>query len=194
MHVLVRVLMGIGKSTVQIPGDDTIHQFMDVGGRWHPYLNQCWCTLDGLKITVECSGCEDDQNIFYNGWTCNHYVSAVFAFCRDGSIPICCYNVPGSIHDSAIAGMGKIYNKLEEVYNRTGGCGTVASAFAHTNHQFLIKSGDESVDMTLEEIAICNDATSVHQAAEWGMRSFQASFPHLKDRIPFEQDHDNSPA
>ena len=26
----------------------------------------------------------------------------------------------------------------------------------------------------------------MRQAAEWGMRSFQASFPRLKDRLPFE--------
>ena len=113
-------------------------------------------------------------------------MSAVFVFCPDGSIPICCYNIPGSVHDSAIAGMGKIFDKLEEVYNRTGGCCTVDSAFARTNHPFLIKSGHESVDMTLEEIAICKYATSMRQAAEWGMRSFQASFPRLKDRLPFE--------
>ncbi len=33
MHVLVRVLMGIDESIVQIPGDETIHQFMGVEGR-----------------------------------------------------------------------------------------------------------------------------------------------------------------
>ena len=187
MHVLVRVLMGIDESIVQIPGDETIHHFMGVVGRRHSYLNQCWCTMDGLKITIECSGDDDEQNMFYNGWTCDHYVSAVFVFCPDGSIPICCYTVPGSVHDSAIAGMGEIYEKLEEVYNRTGGCCTVDSAFARTNHPFLIKSGNESVDMTHEEIEIRRDATAMRQAAEWGMRSFQASVPRLKDRIPFEQ-------
>ena len=103
--------------------------------------------------------------MFYNGWTCDHYVSAVFVFCPDGSIPICCYNVPGLIHDSAIAGMGKKYNKLEG-YNRTGGCCTVDSAFACTGHPFLIKSGNKSVDMTLEGMAIHREATSMRQAAE----------------------------
>ena len=57
----------------------------------------------------------------------------------------------------------------------------------HTNHPFLIKSGNESVGMTLlEEMAIRREATSMHQASEWGMRSFQASFLCLKDHLPFE--------
>ncbi len=186
MHVLVRVLMGIDEATVQIPDDEKIHQFMDVVGSQHPSLDQCWRMMDGFKKTIECSQDDDEQNMFYNRWTCDHYVSAVFVFFPDGSIPICCYNVPGLIPDGVIAGMGKIYNKLEGVYNRTRGCCTVDSAFACTNHPFLIKSGNELVDMTLEDMTIRREATSMRQAVEWGMRSFQASFPCLKDRLPFE--------
>ena len=186
MNILVHVLMDIDEAKVGIPRDETIHEFMGAVRSRHPSLDMCWCTMDGLKLTIECSGDDDEQNMFYNGWTCDHYVSAVLVFCPDGSIPICCYNVPGSIHDSAIAGMGEIYDKLEQVYNRTGGCCTVDSAFARHNHPFLIKSGNESVGMTLEEMTIRREATSMRQAAEWGMRSFQASFPRLKDRLPFE--------
>ena len=31
------------------------------------------------------------------------------------------------------------------------------------------------------------DATSMCQSAEWGMRSLQASFPRIKDRILYEK-------
>jgi hypothetical protein len=30
------------------------------------------------------------------------------------------------------------------------------------------------------------DATSMCQSAEWGMRAFQLTMPHLKDRMKFE--------
>ena len=40
--------------------------------------------------------------------------------------------------------------------------------------------------MTPDEIMIAREATSMRQSAEWGMRAFQASFPRVKDRIPFE--------
>ena len=40
--------------------------------------------------------------------------------------------------------------------------------------------------MSPNEITIAREATSMRQSAEWGMHAFQASFPHVKDRIPFE--------
>ncbi len=30
------------------------------------------------------------------------------------------------------------------------------------------------------------DATSMQQSAEWGIRSFQSSMPHIKDQMKFE--------
>ena len=38
-----------------------------------------------------------------------------------------------------------------------------------------------------EEIVVHADATSMRQSAEWGMRSFQASFPRIKDRMLYEE-------
>ena len=32
-----------------------------------------------------------------------------------------------------------------------------------------------------------NEATSLRQAAEWGMRQIQGAFPRLKDRIQYEE-------
>ena len=64
--------------------------------------------MDGVKLMLECAGDDDVQTRFYNGWTCNHYIGAVLVFCPDGTIPICCYNVPGTVHDSNIAISGNI--------------------------------------------------------------------------------------
>eukprot|EP00804_Cyclotella_cryptica_P010121 CCRYP_018494-RA/>CCRYP_018494-RA protein AED:0.03 eAED:0.03 QI:578/1/1/1/0/0/2/26/188 len=143
--------------------------------------------MDGIKLMVECAAEDDVQNRFYNGWTCDHYIGAVLVFCPDGTIPICCYNVPGTVHDSNIALMGNIYSKLETVYNETGAKCTVDSAFARNNYPFLIKSCKPSLDMTIDEMEIAKDATSMRQSAEWGMRAFQASFPRIKDRITMEE-------
>jgi hypothetical protein len=40
--------------------------------------------------------------------------------------------------------------------------------------------------MTIEAMEIARDATSMRQSSEWGMRAFQSSFPHIKDRISIE--------
>ena len=40
--------------------------------------------------------------------------------------------------------------------------------------------------MTVEQMNLAAEATSMWQSAEWGMRAFQASFPRVKDRIEFE--------
>jgi hypothetical protein len=65
---------------------------------------------------------------------------AVIVFCPDGTIPICCFNVPGSVHDSLMAEWGSVYDKLGRVYARCGGGCTVDSAFSRKNHPYLIKS------------------------------------------------------
>ena len=40
--------------------------------------------------------------------------------------------------------------------------------------------------MTPEEISLAAEATLMHQSTKWGMRTFQSSFPRVKDRIEFE--------
>ena len=186
MVILIRVLQNMDDAKIKRPTVERIVQYQDSIRQRHPRLENVWCTMDGIKLLLECSGDDNVQNQFYNGWTCDHYVSAVLVFCPDGTIPICCYNVPGTVHDSKIAQIGKIYDKLQEIHTATGACCTVDSAFAKNDYPFLIKSNKPSVDMTADEVAIARDATSMRQSAEWGMRAFQASFPRVKDRILFE--------
>ena len=42
------------------------------------------------------------------------------------------------------------------------------------------------MDMTIDEMEIVKNATSMRQSSEWGMRAFQASFSRIKDRISLE--------
>ncbi len=185
-HILVRVLQGMNDARIMRPNEDRVQQYKDSIQIQHPSLENVWCTMDGLKLMIECSSNDDEQNHFYNGWTCDHYVSAVLVFCPDGTNPICCYNVPGTIHDSNIATIGRIYEKLGDVYNQTGGRCTVDSAFARNSYPFLVKSCKPTVDMSIDDIRTAKEATSMRQSSEWGMRAFQSSFPRIKDRIALE--------
>jgi hypothetical protein len=58
----------------------------------------------------------------------------------------------------------------------------VDSAFCSATNPFMIKSSENVLHaQTLEEVLVQQEATSLHQAAEWGMHAIQSSFPRLKD-------------
>ena len=95
--------------------------------------------MDGLKLYLQQAGTREIQERFYNGWTHDHYVTSVFCCCPDGTIPIDFFNVPGSVHDSQVAELGRIYQKLEQVYERTGGKCCVNSAFGNLERDYLLK-------------------------------------------------------
>ena len=175
-------------SAIRIPSHDTIREYQAAIRAKHEALDGVWCTMDGLKLYLQQSGDATIQNNFYNGWTHDHYVSAVLVFCPDGTIPIACYNVPGCIHDSTIAEWGNVYKKLENVFNSPvhGKC-TVDSAFSKKRSPFLIKSQQADPDSDDMNAAVVMQAKSMRQSAEWGMRSLQASFPRLKDRFIYEE-------
>ena len=150
--------------------------------------------MDGLKLYLQQACHAEIQERYYNGWTHDHYVSGVFCFCPDGTIPIAFYNVPGAVHDSQIAEMGNIYEKLEKMWNLYGGKCTVDSAFGRVNREFIIKLSQDDLFLNadnfedqVEEIQIARQATSMRQAAEWGMRALQSSFPRMKDRFVYEE-------
>jgi hypothetical protein len=99
--------------------------------------------MDGLNLYPQQCGKSDVQELFYNRWTHNHYVTSVFVFSPNGTIPISFFNVPGAVHDSQIVHWGKIYDKLDGAYKAMGGKCTVDSAFAKVNNSFLIKSSQD---------------------------------------------------
>ena len=51
--------------------------------------------------------------------------------------------------------------KLEEVFVRTGGICLTDSAFSQANYPFIMKSGKPTVDMTIDELNILEEATSL---------------------------------
>ena len=114
--ILISVLHRKEDARIQRPTIEKIQQYKDAVAERHPALTGVWCTMDGLKLMIQSAGNDEEQNCYYNGWTYDHYVNAVLVFCPDGTIPLCCYNVPGTVHDSMVAIIGNIYNKLENVF------------------------------------------------------------------------------
>jgi hypothetical protein len=102
--------------------------------------------------------------------------------------------LPRVQHDSTVCELGGIHDKLEQVYKDTGEICTVDSAFHIRNAPYLLKSLQQTLigeGETEEEIqaSICVKcaATSMCQAAEWGMRALQSSFPCLVGQLVCEE-------
>jgi DDE superfamily endonuclease len=175
-------------SRVQMPTDDKIDSLKAACAAKHPVLREdVYCVADGVKFYFEQCKDLDEQSMYYNGWMCDHFVGNLFVFGLDGLIIACVVNAPGSMHDSTLAELGGVYDKLNDTYNRTGGKCCVDSAFCTLTNPCLIKSSKNVMQAdNAEELVVQQEATSLRQAAEWGMRAIQSSFPRLKDRIHYE--------
>ena len=98
----------------------------------YPYCADVWAALDGLKACIQKSTDDNVQNQFYNGWTHGHYVNSIYLFSPDGKIHATVFNCPGVMHDSDIASHG-MYDKMQKVYEETGGKVVVDSTFKLKN-------------------------------------------------------------
>lgn len=186
--ILINILKNIKKYSVVWPNEDKIQYYISIIQNRHKNLVDCYCFADGLKLHIECAGKEDIQNRFYNGWQHSHYVTNLFVFGPDGKIIYTIFNAPGSIHDSALAEFGDLYPLLEKTYERTGGKCVMDSAFASKKHPCIIKSAqNENSANNPRDLIILREATSLRQAAEWGMRAIQSAFPRVKDTIRYEE-------
>ena len=138
-RILLHIFENDDNARIRIPIDHMIEENKNAIKARHPVLDGVWCAMDGLKLLLESSGISKEQNMFYNGWTHDTYVTSVICFCADGTIPITCFNVPGCQHDSTIAEWGNVYKKLEKIYNRTNGTCVVDSAFSKKKQGYETK-------------------------------------------------------
>ena len=83
-HILVHVLKGKEDAKIKRPTNEKNQEYKQAVHQRHPFLEDVWCTMDGIKLMLKCAGDDDIQNRFYNGWTCYHYIGAVLVFCPDG--------------------------------------------------------------------------------------------------------------
>lgn len=151
-------------------------------------LPNVYCVADGCKMALESCDGLTKQSMYYNGWKSGHYVSNLFVFSMDGRIIMSVVNAPGSVHDSTLADWGDVYEKLRTIYDQTGGVCVADSAFSTVNAPYLIKSsGDITAAKSPQDVRVIRQATSVRQAAEWGMKAVQSAFPRVKDKIHCEE-------
>jgi len=126
--------------------------------------------------------------MYYNGWKAGHCILNLFVFSMDGRIILCALNAPGLVHDSTLAEWCGMYDKLEAMYQRTGGVCCLDSAFAAASAPYLMKSsGNVTKAKNPVEVRRISQATSVRQASEWGMRAIQGAFPRTKDTLQYEE-------
>lgn len=193
LHFGKRILLAVLKSkkdiAIKMPPNDMLHQYANIIKSHYPVLTNHYCVVDGLKLPIEQSGDVLMQSRFFNGWTHGHYVTNLFGFAPDGMIIFVVLNVPGTFHDSTMAEVFGVYKKLELVFDETGLIAIMDSAFAAGNYEFILKSS-QNYNVTRSEDAqgmqVMSAATSMRQAAEWGMRAMQSSFPRLTDKFPYE--------
>ena len=188
---LIDVLRKHPSGAVKLPSGQETQEFIELISHKHPLLGdeKVWGTMDGLKLYIQSSGDDKVQSMFYNGWKCDHFVTNVLLFAPDGTIADGVYNCPGSVHDSQVAGWGKLYNRLGKHHEQFHGKITGDSAFlSGPGVPYIIKSAQNSVYAENErEVLTIREATSMRQASEWGMRALQGSFPRLKDRFLYEE-------
>jgi hypothetical protein len=189
-RLLVKVLKDDPLAKVTIPTDLEIRDFEVAIASKYPALTNCWGAMDGLKLRLERAGDQRIQNMFYNGWTHDHYVSNLFLFSPDGKIWACYINAPGTFHDSTMANMSMVYTLVDDIYLRVGSKIVVDSAFASDGRPSLYKSHQNNFDAhgnQRQNPLLHRQATSVRQLSEWGMRGLQGSFPRLRDRLKYEE-------
>ena len=162
-RVIVEALKSGALAMIAIPSEEIIASYQEAVGAIYPLRSDVWSTMGGLKLYLQQSGNTEIQARYYNGWTHGHYVTSIFVFCPDGTIP------------SQVAHWGRVYDKLGAVYHDTGGKCTVDSAFGKVNRPFLIKSSQDYLVSTMptrleqrEDIQRKRQATLMRQAAEWG--------------------------
>lgn len=192
-RMLLQVLRNRAEAKIQMPDQAKLEKYVGSIARLYPSLTNVAYVGDGLKILIEKSSDNVKQNAFYNGWKCDHFITNLFIFAPDGTIIAAILNCPGSLHDSDLARIGvpSIYSKLSSHYEQYGTKCVMDSAFAGKENQCIIKSIPRDriflAAQSEEQEAALQDALSVRQAAEWGMRALQGAMPRLKARWPYEE-------
>ena len=159
----------------------------------HPALVNVAYVGDGLKILLEKSSDHRKQSMYYNGWKQDHFITNLFIFAPNGKIIAAMLNCPGTMHDSELAMMGdpSIYHKIDQWYETYGLKCVMDSAFCTASRQSITKSIPKDKVWTYadneEHARILDQALSLRQSAEWGMRALQGSTPRLKTRWPYEE-------
>jgi hypothetical protein len=189
-RLLLLVMKDIPGSKVSMPPLGDIREYQRIVESRFPTLTDVWFVLDGLRIILQEPVIGEIQSKYFSGHKKNHNVNNIFTFCPGGYIIACALNIPGCVHDSSLAFMGRVYEKLQNQNEIAGGKGVVDSAFASDAFPFLIKSCKPRYLPTNSSLFIIErnkEAIQLRQSAEWGMRGIKSSFPRLLDKLQYEE-------
>lgn len=64
MHILIYVLQQIDHGMIKRPDAAKVREYQEAVQFCHPLLPDVWCTMDGIKLMLECLSEEDVQNRF----------------------------------------------------------------------------------------------------------------------------------
>ncbi len=187
-RIVVEVLKNNPPFSIKVPSPAKVEEYKRLVTNKYPApLTNVWASMQQASTTKQ-------QGYFYNGWKHNHFVTSVFCYCPDGTIPIAYMNLPGSMHESTIADWGGIHDKLLLLYEGMGAVTCVNLAFRMRNSPYIIKSlqtnyiGEGNTDAAVQhDIMQKRQATSMRQSSEWGMRALQSSFPRMFDQMTYKQ-------
>jgi hypothetical protein len=114
-RLLIMMLRDDSNARVAPLLEAAVRMYLEVIKTKYPLLGDVYAMADGLKLRLEASWRSEIQNVFYNGWTHDHYVSCVFVFSPAGTIIACAVNAPGCMHDSQIAEWGNVYETAADI-------------------------------------------------------------------------------
>ena len=180
--LIVSILCNHDEAKVKLPSPQMVQVYKMAINQKHCHLHDFCGVVDELRLCLQQAGDAVIQEKFYGGWKKDHFVGNIFAFAPDGTIFACSLNAPGSWHDSYIAEIGGVYRKLEQLWNMCHGRVVMDSAFPKKDWNII--SGHPNPE---DGELVQQEATSLRQSAEWGMRAFQGSFPRVKDHFIYEE-------
>jgi hypothetical protein len=84
VHLFVKTFRGNLLAQVSIPSTEEIESFKETFAAWHPLLTDCWITMDGLKLFLQCPGMQSSKNITTTVGCTTTTSRPYFAFVRTG--------------------------------------------------------------------------------------------------------------
>ena len=189
LSLLLATLQCDTAARVEWPTVDEQYIMADMVALKYERLAGCFGTLDGLRLPLEESSDEIQQNNYYNGWIKKHNIVNVFIWGADGTIIGYGINFPGTYHDSHVCADAGLYNAIRDKQDPALYLAGDA-AFVDPNGGFetivggpkirRVAKANERGPQNLEEARWERDLTSYRQASEWGNQYLCSQFPRLK--------------
>eukprot|EP00171_Calliarthron_tuberculosum_P002797 IDg2797t1 len=97
-----------------MPNQNEILVHLSAKAIMNPLMNKVHCVMDGVKLYLQKSELDEIQDMFYNGWRLDHYVTCVLVFVQDSLSSLSTLPAPCMILQSQTRG---VYSKLSAELN-----------------------------------------------------------------------------